>query len=425
MSDYRGSYRITALAALITAMLLLVLAIVSMFSWGESFEKRLFLMVLLNLCLALGSFAALVALGGVIALRRDTMERAGRPYFSKRPLERSPGLVSRLRRRALGLMSRSRSQLGLWSGEWVRVRPFSEIAATLDGNGCLEGLPFMPEMLQFCGKHFRVFRRIDKIYDYYTPGGTGIRRLRNSVTLDELRCNGEAHGGCQAACQLIWKEAWLEPATGSGADEPPSTLCARKLEDFACRLTPEGDTRYFCQITELPKAGPLMWWHDPRHYLRDLWSGNLRPVPFVKAVALALFNIVQRKTQRPTTPHREAAECETGEMPPLGLQPGDIVRIKPKKEIEKTLTNGKNRGLWFDGDMHRYCGGTFRVAARVETIVGEGSGRMLTMKNPCIVLEGVNGTGEYRCLCPQNELLYWREVWLERLSEQSSPQHAT
>ena len=423
MSNYRGSYRITTLAALITAIVSLVLAIISLLAWGEAFEKRLFLLVLSHLCLALGSLAALVALGGAIALRRDTMERAGRPYFSKRPQERSPGFVLRLRRRVLGLKPRSRSQLSLWPGECVRVRPFSEIAATLDATGCLEGLPFMPEMSQLCGKHFRVFRRVDKVHDYYTPGGTGLRRLRNSVTLDELRCNGEAHGGCQAACQLIWKEAWLEPATGPGAEEPPSTLRVPKLEEFACRLTPEGDTRYFCQMTELPKAASLMWWHDPRHYLRDLWSGNFRPVPFVKAVALALFNIVQRKTRSPTAPHREATERETGKMPPLDLQPGDIVRVKSKKEIEKTLTNSRNRGLWFDVEMHRYCGGTFRVATRVDTIIGEESGRMLTMKNPCIVLEGVKGTGEYVGLCPQNELIFWREVWLERLSKapDSSP----
>jgi hypothetical protein len=42
---------------------------------------------------------------------------------------------------------------------------------------------------------------------------------------------------------------------------------------------------------------------------------------------------------------------------------------------------------------------------------------MLTMNNPCIVLEGVAATGEYLGLCPQNELIYWREAWLERTSD--------
>ena len=67
--------------------------------------------------------------------------------------------------------------------------------------------------------------------------------------------------------------------------------------------------------------------------------------------------------------------------------------------------------------MNRFCGGEFRVAKRVETIVDEASGRMLTMKNRCIVLDGVTSGGEYRGLYPQNELIFWREVWLERVGK--------
>lgn len=40
-------------------------------------------------------------------------------------------------------------------GEVVEVLSQEEILATLDRNGELESLPFMPEMLQFCGKRFK------------------------------------------------------------------------------------------------------------------------------------------------------------------------------------------------------------------------------------------------------------------------------
>lgn len=46
--------------------------------------------------------------------------------------------------------------LNLRVGELVEVRSEAEILATLDENGELENLPFMPEMLQFCGQRFRV-----------------------------------------------------------------------------------------------------------------------------------------------------------------------------------------------------------------------------------------------------------------------------
>jgi len=418
-SDYRSRYRKTTIVALITAIISLLLAIVSLSFTGQEFGTRSFLLLLSLLSLALGSLPGLVVLGGIIALRRDALERAGRPYFSTRRRERSHGMIGRLRRSLLNLLPGSRSKLRLWPGEWVRVRPFPEIAATLDENGFLDALPFMPEMLPYCGRHFRVFRRIDKIHDYYTPGGTGLRRLRDSVTLDDLRCSGAAHGGCQAACQFIWKEAWLEPIQGPASDEPPSTIRASRLEKFACRTSPEGQVRYVCQMTELPRAAQLMWWNDPRHYLRDLWSGNVRFAPFVKAVALALFNIVQKKTRGPTAPHREPRDRKANKSSPLDLQPGDIVRVKPKQEIEKTLTKSRNLGLWFDVEMHRYCGGEFRVAGRVQTVICEENGSMLTLKNPCIILEGATATGEYLGLCPQSDLIFWREVWLERLSKAS------
>ena len=40
-------------------------------------------------------------------------------------------------------------------GDWVEVRPAAEILATLDPAGDLEA-PFMPEMLRFAGRRFRV-----------------------------------------------------------------------------------------------------------------------------------------------------------------------------------------------------------------------------------------------------------------------------
>ena len=42
------------------------------------------------------------------------------------------------------------------AGDWVEVKSPLEIAQTLDANGTLEGLPFMPEMVAFCGHRFRV-----------------------------------------------------------------------------------------------------------------------------------------------------------------------------------------------------------------------------------------------------------------------------
>ena len=89
-------------------------------------------------------------------------------------------------------------------GDLVRVRSAREILATLDGDGTVEGIPFMPEMIQHVDRRFRVSKRIEKIC-WYTPESSS-RRLPNTVLLEDLRCDGTAHGGCQAECRIYWKE---------------------------------------------------------------------------------------------------------------------------------------------------------------------------------------------------------------------------
>jgi hypothetical protein len=53
-------------------------------------------------------------------------------------------------------------------GQLVEVRSAEEILATLDQNGELENLPFMPEMLQFCGKRLTVHKMAHKSCDMVT-----------------------------------------------------------------------------------------------------------------------------------------------------------------------------------------------------------------------------------------------------------------
>lgn len=96
--------------------------------------------------------------------------------------------------------------LNFRAGEIVEVCSENEILATLDGNDTLEGLPFMPEMRKYCGRRFKVLKRVDKII----VEGSGKRRMKNSVLLEGVTCDGEAHGGCRRTCLLFWKGAWLK-----------------------------------------------------------------------------------------------------------------------------------------------------------------------------------------------------------------------
>ena len=91
----------------------------------------------------------------------------------------------------------------LLPGDLVEVRSEAEILATLNEKGTLDKLPFMPEMLQYCGRRFRVASVAHKTCD--TATFIMGRRMRDAVFLEDLRCDGSAHGGCQARCLLFWK----------------------------------------------------------------------------------------------------------------------------------------------------------------------------------------------------------------------------
>src|SRR6266404_8429788 len=91
--------------------------------------------------------------------------------------------------------------LNLRAGELVQVRSEPEILSTLDANGRLDALPFMPEMLQYCGQRFRVYKRADKTCDNIKDWN--LRRVRNTVHLTGVRCDGSAHGGCDAGCLIF------------------------------------------------------------------------------------------------------------------------------------------------------------------------------------------------------------------------------
>jgi hypothetical protein len=323
------------------------------------------------------------------------------------------------------------SVLDLKPRELVRVRSAREIFRTLDEHGRLDGLPFMPEMVAYCERTFPVYKRADKTCD----GHGQLRRMDHAVHLSTLRCNGAAHGGCQAACLMYWKEAWLERVE-NGASPEAGELDAEEQAFVTDTLLPQTtngvasapeDRVYRCQATVLPEAAARLSPRQLDQYVRDVRNWSLRKV--LRGLLVALFNKFQLVNRR-LLPRFTlfgggrsypflTGEREKGQAPSatLDLQPGDLVRIKSKDEIEKTVDRSNfNRGLSFDVEMVRYCGRTARVLGRVERLIDENTGKKIEIKSDCIVLDGVVCKADYRNrFCTRGIYPYWREIWLERL----------
>jgi hypothetical protein len=314
--------------------------------------------------------------------------------------------------------------LGLRAGDLVEVRSEREILSTLDSNGKLDGLPFMPEMFQYCGRQVRVYRRADKTCD--TVNQTGSLRMTSTVHLQDLRCDGGHHGGCQAACLMFWKEAWLKPVPDGGRTshsrngEPAPGITRAELESLTTRPDPNaaGELRFVCQATELPGATTRLRWWDPRQYLREILTGNVGLGTFFRVLGIAWFNALQR-LRRGTVYPSYSGNLQQTPSHRLDLQPGERVRVRSLQEIMATLsTKRRNRGLSFVPEMVPFCGGEYRVLGRPTQFIDERTGKMIHPPKECIVLEGVICQGHLsrgRLFCPRAIQPFWREVWLERV----------
>jgi hypothetical protein len=285
----------------------------------------------------------------------------------------------------------------------------------------------MPEMAHYCGRRFRVFKRAHKACD--TLATYMNRSLADAVHL-ELRCDGSAHDDCQAGCLIYWKTAWLKPVEGPLQEDAVAPTAGQPTAADLAVLEPatrqeagdDGAPRYACQATELHRATtPLSCW-APKQYVEDVLSGNVRWRDFLYGVAVELYNKVQGRL-RLGRPYPSVRGSSSKGMPRtvLDLQPGERVQVRSKAEIMATLgPDQKNRGLWFDVEMLPQCGREYRVLRRVEQIIDEKTGKMIRMRNDCIVLDGVVCSGlvsRGRLFCPRSIPSYWREAWLRRVPE--------
>jgi hypothetical protein len=345
---------------------------------------------------------------------------------------------------------------GLTAGDLVEVRSKEEILQTLDANGQLEGLPFMPEMLPFCGRQFRVFKRAHKTCD--TVNDYKSRRMNRAVHLEGLRCDGQAHGGCEAGCLMFWKEVWLRKidsvdaaiavvADLHGTVDRPKTPDGPRSEAVVHAGAQRPDRTdanapiYVCQATQVPAATERLPWWDVSQYIEDYTSGNTELARMANGFIYRSYDNLIKLGIGLGAPLRwlyDAWQSVRGGIPypartgkiPVGertpsvkrdLREGEMVRVKSYKAILDTLDqSARNRGMTFDAEMVPYCEGTYRVLKKVTRIINERTGKMQTIANPCIILDGVVCKARYsecRLFCPRSIYPYWREIWLERPHE--------
>jgi len=302
-------------------------------------------------------------------------------------------------------------RLKLRLGDIVEVRSFEEIAPTLAADGTMEGLPFQPEMMKYCGGTFRVLRPVKKLV--IEKANTGLRGIRNTVLLNGVNCDGQFHDNCNRYCFILWKESWLKRVGRQRHLADP-------LVDFnntslqSPRQAPQ-PLAVHCQSIALVKATyPLPGW-NLKQYIWDITDNTL---PILKRVILLLISIARhiKKSINVRLPNMLSGPLEKTPSTDLDVQPGHWVEVKSLDEIRATLDDsGRNRGLAFTKEMKKFCGQKFSLLRTVDQIIIEGTGEMRKLSNT-VILKEANCDGFAHFLCPRNCYLLWRKIWLNKIS---------
>ncbi|WP_019140753.1 hypothetical protein [Noviherbaspirillum massiliense] len=412
MSVVLGSYLKTTFACVLVVCLALLGVVLSVRSLPDAAAA-----VIAALGLIAAFCGAVLACAGLLVLDRYQRGVHGkRDLFLELNRTREPAAIKTAAPRRVSGLRRwlARRLLGhdLVVGDLVEVRSWAEIRATLDEQGCLEQLPFMPEMLAMCGRRAYVFRCAHRLFDYRKS--RRMRHMDGAVLLVDAVCSGSAHGGCEASCHTLWKAAWLkriEPAEAPASPDRPASVPDRAVLQFGTRAP-----RYACQLTQLHAASrPIGNW-SAVNFLRPLISGNVAPAAFIVGWLTHLFNLLQHYRGGVSFPTFEEVMPMDRHSEEIHLQAGDRVTVRSSAQIRATLNDQLiHRGMGFEDDMLKHCGGQYCVQAEVRKLIDIVTGEMRTMKTPAYLLHDVNFSGERQLFNAQYEPLFWRSVWLQKV----------
>jgi len=296
-------------------------------------------------------------------------------------------------------------------GDIVEVKAPDEILQTLDADGTLGHLPFMPEMVEFCGKRFHVSRRVLKTC---ISGSIAMMlgfRTDDVVVLDGLRCSGAAHDGCEKACTIFWREAWLRKVDDPGVPATADWTGHQRLQSHL--KTSTGPKTYFCQASELLKAArPLSRWERLGTCVGEVRARNCSAFEMAQRIGIWLLWRIRRMVLG----EYARGTQKTTPVASLNLQPGESVEVKSIGHIRDTLNDKAcNRGLRFFPNMRWLCGSRSLVRNRLDKIIVDGTGEMRQLRNT-VYLDGSMCDCVHVAFggCPRDEFVYWREIWLRR-----------
>ena len=110
------------------------------------------------------------------------------------------------------------ADLNLQPGELVRVKSHAEILRTLNTEGMNRGLRWDAELVPYCGRTFRVLKRVHRILD--EKSGVMQEMKTPCIVLESVACQSrysECRKFCPRGIYSYWREIWLERVEPAGS----------------------------------------------------------------------------------------------------------------------------------------------------------------------------------------------------------------
>lgn len=293
-------------------------------------------------------------------------------------------------------------------GSPVRVKSKERILqsaylAGQQGNGL-----FMEQMWEYCGKEFKVLKKVNHVFDEYRH--TMHETRSPYYILEGLICNGHIRNldcHCDRSCYFLWHEQWLEEsisvknndADQSFSDSPEQNCSENSPKNLECSLN--------CQLTNIRCIA------DQNSAFNNIFQHTVSMLGKLKG---RLLSYCKTWLESPSFKREEKGERMDNE---LFLQAGDTVRIRTKPEINRILdSENKTGGCGFAKEMYLHCGRVYKVLKPITSFYDEARGKVLKSKN-MVILENVTCSGKFKLFpwrCNRTCFYFWRKEWLEKVT---------
>ncbi len=179
--------------------------------------------------------------------------------------------------------------------------------------------------------------------------------------------------------------------------------------------TQKTDNIFLCQLIDTLESLKA----KESSYKRFMVSFRVIRKRVYKKVLWQFEKIGRRLGLTPIPPAKAEVEPQ-----PLGLTEGELVRVKSRVDIRKTLNSeGRCQGMsYVPSVMDQYEGMILKVHTVVDRFYDEVRQRPLRLKNT-VLLAGAHCDGSQVTDspgCDRNCLIFWKDAWLERLPQYDS-----